>query len=115
MEHIRIALLTPTLHLGDPLFTKKEHLSLKKMAIDDGAKLLIYPLNSLLGSIDSLLLQGDLKAAKEEALKEIWIGPTNDLNRTNKSLRTFLDAKGFNNVKIFKSNIHYTLYCTKSA
>ena len=43
----------------------------------------------------------------KEALKEIWIGPTNDLNRTNKSLRTFLDAKGFNNVKIFKSNIHY--------
>ena len=74
MEHIRIALLTPTLHLGDPLFTKKEHLSLKKMAIDDGAKLLIYPLNSLLGSIDSLLLQGDLKAAKEEALKEIVDG-----------------------------------------
>lgn len=43
----------------------------------------------------------------KEALKEIWIGPTNDLNRTNKSLRTFLDAKGFNNVKILKSNIHY--------
>lgn len=43
----------------------------------------------------------------KEALKEVWIGPTSDLIRTKKSLRTFLDAKGFNNVKIFKSNIHY--------
>ena len=43
----------------------------------------------------------------KEALKEIWVGPTTDMKRTIKSLETYLAHKGFKNVKIISSNVHY--------
>ena len=43
----------------------------------------------------------------KSALKEVWIGPANDIERTKKSLRAYLDANGFNNVKIMASKIPY--------
>ena len=43
----------------------------------------------------------------KSALKEVWIGPANNIERTKKSLRAYLDAKGFNNVKIVASKIPY--------
>ena len=41
----------------------------------------------------------------KKVLKEIWIGPTNDMERTEKSLRSYLDNKGFSDVKICRSII----------
>lgn len=43
----------------------------------------------------------------KSALKEIWIGPTNDMERATKSLRTYLDYMGFNEVEIKQSKIPY--------
>ena len=43
----------------------------------------------------------------KKALKEIWIGPTNDMERTEKSLRLYLDNKGFSDVKIYRSKVPY--------
>lgn len=43
----------------------------------------------------------------KESLKEIWIGPTNDLKRIEKSIRMYLDSIGFDNVEIKKSNIPF--------
>lgn len=43
----------------------------------------------------------------KSVLKEIWIGPANSIDRTKKSLRTYLDANGFDNVKIIASKIPY--------
>jgi len=41
----------------------------------------------------------------KKALKEIWIGPTNDMERTEKSLRSYLDSKGFSDVQIRRSTV----------
>ena len=41
------------------------------------------------------------------ALKEIWIGPTNDMELATKSLRTYLDHMGFNEVEIKQSKVPY--------
>ena len=43
----------------------------------------------------------------KEALKEVWIGPTADMKRTIKSVKTYLDHKGFKDVKIIPSNVPY--------
>ena len=43
----------------------------------------------------------------KEALKEIWIGPTTDMQRTIKSLKTYLDHKGFTDVNIIPSEVPY--------
>ena len=43
----------------------------------------------------------------KESLKEIWVGPTNDMKRTIKSLRTYLDHKGFTDVIIIPSEVPY--------
>jgi len=43
----------------------------------------------------------------KKALKEIWIGPTNDMDRTEKSLRSYLDSKGFADVEIHRSIAPY--------
>lgn len=43
----------------------------------------------------------------KSVLKEIWIGPANSIDRTKKSLRIYLDANGFDNVKIISSKIPY--------
>lgn len=43
----------------------------------------------------------------KSALKEIWIGPTNDMELATKSLRTYLDHMGFNEVEIKQSKVPY--------
>lgn len=43
----------------------------------------------------------------KSALKEIWIGPTNDMERATKSLRIYLDHMGFNEVEIKQSKVPY--------
>lgn len=43
----------------------------------------------------------------KSALKEIWIGPTNDMERATKSLKTYLDHMGFNEVEIKQSKVPY--------
>lgn len=41
------------------------------------------------------------------ALKEVWIGPTLNIDLTVETLREFLDSKGFEHTKIVKSKIPY--------
>lgn len=43
----------------------------------------------------------------KQVLKEIWIGPTLDIDSTVETLREFLDSKGFEHTKIVKSRIPY--------
>lgn len=43
----------------------------------------------------------------KEALKTVWIGPTNDMKRTVKSIDRYLKHKGFNNVQIIESEVPY--------
>lgn len=45
----------------------------------------------------------------KEALTEIWIGPTNDMERTKKSIMTYLRHKGFviEKIKIIHSEVPY--------
>lgn len=43
----------------------------------------------------------------KSALKEIWIGPNNDMKRAVQSLRTYLDYMGFNEVEIKQSKVPY--------
>ena len=43
----------------------------------------------------------------QKALKEIWIGPTNDRERTKKSLKAYLDYMGFSDVEIKQSEVPY--------
>ena len=45
----------------------------------------------------------------KSALKEIWIGPTNDMNRATYSLRKYLDHMGFNEVEIKQSQVPYRI------
>jgi hypothetical protein len=44
----------------------------------------------------------------KKALKEIWIGPTNE-KRTEKSLRTYIDYMGFSDIKINTSEVPYRI------
>ena len=44
----------------------------------------------------------------KSALKEIWIGPTNDMERATRSLRAYLDHMGFNDVEIKQSKVPYS-------
>jgi hypothetical protein len=43
----------------------------------------------------------------KDTLKEIWIGPTNDMVRTEKSIKLYLESIGFDKVEIKKSNIPF--------
>lgn len=43
----------------------------------------------------------------KSALKEIWIGHTNDMDRATQSLRVYLDHMGFNDVEIKQSKVPY--------
>lgn len=43
----------------------------------------------------------------KSALKEIWIGPTNDMERATQSLQTYLDHIGFHEVEIKQSKVPY--------
>lgn len=43
----------------------------------------------------------------KSVIKEIWIGPTNDMDRATRSLRTYLDHMGFNEVEIKQSKVPY--------
>ncbi len=43
----------------------------------------------------------------KSALKEIWLGPTNNMERAFHSLRNYLDHMGFNHVEIKQSNVPY--------
>ncbi len=43
----------------------------------------------------------------KDSLKEIWIGPTNDMERTEKAIKMYLDSIGFNNIEINKSNVPF--------
>jgi hypothetical protein len=43
----------------------------------------------------------------KKALKEVWIGPTNDRERTKKSLKAYLDYMGFSDVEIKQSEVPY--------
>jgi len=43
----------------------------------------------------------------KKALKEIWVGPTNDMGRTVKSLETYLNHMGFSGIEIKKSEVPY--------
>lgn len=43
----------------------------------------------------------------KSALKEIWIGPTNDMNMASRSMRTYLDHMGFHEVEIKQSKVPY--------
>ena len=45
----------------------------------------------------------------KKALKEIWVGPTNDMERTIKSLETYLNYMGFSDVEIKKSEVPYRI------
>ena len=45
----------------------------------------------------------------KSALKEIWIGPTNDMNRATYSLRKYLDHMRFNEVEIKQSQVPYRI------
>ena len=41
------------------------------------------------------------------SLKEVWIGPTNDMDRSEKSIKMYLDFMGYDEVKIYKSKIPF--------
>lgn len=43
----------------------------------------------------------------KEALKTIIIGPTNDMKRAVKSIKRYLESKGFNDVEIIESKVPY--------
>lgn len=43
----------------------------------------------------------------KEALNTVWVGPTNDMKRTVKSIDRYLKSKGFNDVKIIESKVPY--------
>lgn len=43
----------------------------------------------------------------KKVLKEIWIGPTNDVNRIRKSIDLLLKTRGFNDVIIKESSVPY--------
>lgn len=56
---------------------------------------------------DNLIIPYIEQYIPKSALKEIWIGPTNDMERATRSLRTYLDHMGFNDVEIKQSKVPY--------
>lgn len=56
---------------------------------------------------DSLIVPYVEQYLPKSAIKEIWIGPTNDMDRATRSLRTYLDHMGFNEVEIKQSKVPY--------
>lgn len=56
---------------------------------------------------DNLIVPYIEQYIPKSALKEIWIGPTNDMERATRSLRTYLDHMGFNDVEIKQSKVPY--------
>lgn len=43
----------------------------------------------------------------KEALKTVLVGPTNDMKRTIKSIKRYLDSKGFDEVDVIESKVPY--------
>lgn len=56
---------------------------------------------------DNLIVPYVERYIPKSSLKEIWIGPTNDMDRATNSLRNYLDYMGFNNVEIKQSKVPY--------
>lgn len=56
---------------------------------------------------DNLIVPYVEQYIPKSALKEIWIGPTNDMDRSVRSLRMYLDHMGFNDVEIKQSKVPY--------
>lgn len=56
---------------------------------------------------DNLIIPYIKNYLPKSALKEIWIGPTNDMAKVAKSLKNYLDYMGFEHVAIKKSKIPY--------
>lgn len=56
---------------------------------------------------DNLIIPYIKQYIPKSALKEIWIGPTNDMERTTISLRRYLDYMEFNEVEIKQSKVPY--------
>lgn len=56
---------------------------------------------------DNLIIPYIEQYIPKSALKEIWIGPTNDMERATRSLRTYLDHMGFNDVEIKQSKVPF--------
>ena len=71
MDESIIALLHPEISLGEISTTLNNHLILRDQAIKKGAKLLVYPLNSLTGSLSSLANQGDIKEQSKTAVNQL--------------------------------------------
>jgi NAD+ synthase (glutamine-hydrolysing) len=66
---VRIACVTPKVHIADPVANLEEHIDLAKRADDAGADLVLFPELSLTGySLDDLFLQETLLAGAESAL-----------------------------------------------
>lgn len=43
----------------------------------------------------------------KEVLKEVWIGPTRNIDLTVETLREYLDSRGFEHTKVVKSKVPY--------
>ena len=56
---------------------------------------------------DGMLVPYIERKINRSALKSIIIGPTQDFERSKKSLDMFLKSRGFNNIPIIKSNVPY--------
>ncbi len=69
---VRIACVTPKVHIADPQANLEEHLSLAKRAEDAGVDLVVFPEMSLTGyAIDDLFLQEPLLDAGKQALEDL--------------------------------------------
>ncbi len=80
---VRVACVTPKVHIADPQANLAEHLSLGKRAHAAGADLVVFPEMSLTGyAIDDLFLQEPLLDAGKQALA--------DLVEASKALRPIL-------------------------
>lgn len=56
---------------------------------------------------DEMLIPYIERKINRKALKSVIIGPTQNYELSQKSLRMFLDSRGFNDVKIIKSTVPY--------
>jgi NAD+ synthase (glutamine-hydrolysing) len=69
---VRIACVTPRVHLGDPQANLAEHLKLAKRSDEAGADLVLFPELSLTGySLDDLFLQQTLLISATQALEDL--------------------------------------------
>jgi len=69
---VRIACVTPKVHIADPQANLAEHISLSKRADDGGADVVLFPELSLTGyTLDDLFLQQTLQDAAKTALEDL--------------------------------------------